>query len=278
MSPDGTTGALYSESGGGGNAAAPLVLLHGWGMNLRVFDPLRAALGATQRVIAIDLPGHGASPWTADSSPQQQLATIAAMLPRAATLLGWSLGGQLALQLAREPALEVRSLVLLTTSPRFVRAADWPHGMAAATLRQFAAQLERDPDRTIADFLELQVRGSVDAAAVMATLQSALRSHGAAQPAALRAGLEMLEHNDLRELARQVQIPALVITGQYDRVTPPQAGEALAQLLPHAQPLQLRRAGHAPLISHPGQVGAALLEFTREPARSWHSAAARQAP
>ena len=277
MSPDGTTGALYSESGGG-NDAAPLVLLHGWGMNLRVFDPLRAALGTTQRVIAIDLPGHGASPWSADSSPQQQLAAIAAMLPRAATLVGWSLGGQLALQLAREPALEVRRLVLLTTSPRFVRAADWPHGMAAATLRQFAAQLERDPDRTIADFLELQVRGSVDAAAVMATLQSALRSHGAAQPAALRAGLEMLEHNDLRELARQVQIPALVITGQYDRVTPPQAGEALAQLLPHAQLLQLRRAGHAPLISHPGQVGAALLEFVREPARPWHSAEARQAP
>jgi len=278
LSPDGTTGALYSESGGGGNDAAPLVLLHGWGMNLRVFDPLRAALGTTQRVIAIDLPGHGASPWTAGSLPPQQLAALAAMLPRAATLLGWSLGGQLALQLAREPALEVRRLVLLSTSPRFVRAPDWPHGMAAATLRQFAAQLERDPDRTIADFLELQVRGSVDAAAVMATLQSALRSHGAAQPAALRAGLEMLEHNDLRELARQVQIPALVITGQYDRVTPPQAGEALAQLLPHAQLLQLRRAGHAPLISHPGQVGAALLEFAREAARPWHSAAARQAP
>jgi pimeloyl-[acyl-carrier protein] methyl ester esterase len=277
LSPDGATGVLYSESGGG-NDAAPLVLLHGWGMNLRVFDPLRAALGTTQRVIAIDLPGHGASPWTADSSPPQQLAAIAAMLPRATTLLGWSLGGQLALQLAREPTLEVRRLVLLATSPRFVRAPDWPHGMAAATLRQFAAQLERDPDRTIADFLELQVRGSVDAAAVMATLQSALRSHGAAQPAALRAGLAMLEHNDLRELARQVQIPALVITGQYDRVTPPQAGEALAQLLPHAQLLQLRRAGHAPLISHPGQVGAALLEFAREPARPWHSADARQAP
>jgi pimeloyl-[acyl-carrier protein] methyl ester esterase len=272
------TGELYTESSGASDAAAPLVLLHGWGMNLRVFDGLRAALAQHHRVTAIDLAGHGASPWSAERSPQQQLATLAALLPRAAVLVGWSLGGQLALQLAAEPALAVRRLVLIASSPRFVRAEDWPHGLAAATLRQFAAQLEHDAGHTIDDFIELQLRGSADAAAVRATLQDALRVHGSAAPAALAAGLVLLEHNDLRALARRIEVPALVIAGQYDRVTPPQAGQALAQLLPQGQLLNIRRAGHAPFLSHPGQVAAALLEFTREQAPRWQRAGARATP
>ena len=268
---------LYSESSGPG-AAAPLVLLHGWGMNLRVFDRLRAALAERHRVTAIDLAGHGKSAWTSGSSPQQQLARLAAVLPRDAVLVGWSLGGQLALQLAAEPALAVRQLVLIATSPRFVCADDWPHGLPAATLRQFAAQLAHDAGQTTDDFIELQLRGSADAAAVRAALQDALRLHGAAEPAALAAGLELLEHNDLRALARRIEVPVLVIAGQYDRVTPHAAGQALAQLLPQAQLLNIRRAGHAPFLSHPGQVAAAMLAFTRQDAPQLRTAGSRAAP
>jgi len=269
--------ALYSETGSetGAQSDEPLVLLHGWGMNLRVFDGLRAALAAQHPVMAIDLPGHGRSAWTPQASSQQQLAQLSAMLPHGATLVGWSLGAQFALQLAADAALAVRRVVLIASSPRFVGAEDWPHGLPAATLRQFAAQLERDAGQTIADFLELQVRGSLDAAAVRATLESALQRHGAAQPDALAAGLALLEHNDLRALARRIDVPALVIAGQYDRVTPPQASEALARLLPQAQLLQIRRAGHAPFISHPEQVVARLLAFTRHDQRQRQSAGSR---
>ncbi len=269
---------LYSETSGSATDAAPLVLLHGWGMNLRVFDRLRTALEPHHRVTAIDLAGHGNSPWTAERPPQQQLASLAAALPRGAVLVGWSLGGQLALQLAADPALAVRRLVLIASSPRFVRADDWPHGLPVATLRQFAGLLEHNAGKTIDDFIELQLRGSADAAAVRATLHDSLRRHGAAEPAALAAGLEMLEHNDLRALARDIQVPALVIAGQYDRVTVPAAGQALSQLLPRAQLVTIRRAGHAPFLSHAGEVSAALLAFTREQAPRWHSAGSRAAP
>ncbi len=266
--------ALYSEASGDIDAA-PLVLLHGFGLNLRVFDSLVAALAAHYRVTVIDLPGHGASPWNAQlASPSQLaqspqlasspwLAAIAALLPREATLVGWSLGGQLALQLASQPALAVRRLVLIATSARFVQAPDWPAGLPAAMLRGFAMQLELDAPRTIADFLELQVRGSVDAAVVRTSLQAALQRHGVARLEALRAGLALLQDNDLRELARSINLPALVIAGQYDRVTKPEAAQALVRLLPQAQLLQIPRAGHAPFLSHPSVVSAALLDFLR---------------
>jgi pimeloyl-[acyl-carrier protein] methyl ester esterase len=172
----------------------------------------------------------------------------------------------------------VRRLVLIASSPRFVRADDWPHGLAAATLRQFAAQLEHDAAQTIDDFIELQLRGSADADAVRATLKDSLALHGVAQPDALGAGLALLEHNDLRALARRIEIPALVITGQYDRVTPPAAGEALSQLLPQSELLTIRRAGHAPFLSHPGEVNGALLAFTRAQAPRRHRPDVRATP
>lgn len=269
--------ALYSETSGP-IEAEPLVLLHGWGMNLRVFDGMVAVLAAHHRVTVIDLPGHGASPWNAQLSSSSWLAALAAALPRAATLVGWSLGGQLALQLATQPALAVRRLVLIASTPRFVQGPDWPAGLPAATLQAFAAQLERDAPRTIADFLELQVRGSLDAAGVRSRLQQALQQHGAARAEGLRAGLELLQHNDLRELARRVDLPALLIAGQYDRVTPPQAAHELARLMPRAQLLQIPRAGHAPFLSHPAPVSAALLEFLLSDVRPRRGAASQVSP
>jgi pimeloyl-[acyl-carrier protein] methyl ester esterase len=98
-------------------------------------------------------------------------------------------------------------------------------------------------------------------------LQQALQRHGMAQPLALRAGLALLEHNDLRELARRIDMPALVIAGQHDRVTPPAAAQALVRLLPQGELLQIPRAGHAPFLSHPAAVAAALLDFMRADAR-----------
>jgi len=250
---------LYAESSGCG---PPLLLLHGWGMNLRVFDALRAGLAARYTVTAVDLPGHGRSPWIAGLSAHEQLAWIATRLPPHAVLVGWSLGGQLALQLAADDTLGVRHLVLMASTPRFVRAEDWPAGLPAAVLEQFAAQLERDPRRTVDDFLALQTRGSAAAAEVLAALQHAVSEHGAAQPAALAAGLSQLQHNDLRELARHLAVPTLVIAGQYDRITAPAAAQALTALLPQGRLLPIRRAGHVPFVSHPHEVLAALLALT----------------
>src|SRR2546430_11456934 len=62
--------ALYFEVQGRGR---DVVLLHGWGLNLRVWDELAGALARRFRVIAIDLPGHGKSDWdTRASTPAAQ--------------------------------------------------------------------------------------------------------------------------------------------------------------------------------------------------------------
>lgn len=300
-------GRLYTEIRGSGPT---LVLLHGWALNLRVWDGLAAALCDRFRLMAIDLPGHGRSEWQPERSSleeqAEQIRETISSLTDEYSLLGWSLGGQIALQLAatprgtaagqrrasteRRPGSDVAGpgrLVLIATTPRLPADADWPHGAPPERLTQQAADLRTDYRRTVSDFLELQVRGSADGAAALEQLRAALFSHGIATHggtahrhtpgegaahgygahgdsppvAALARGLELLRDTDLRPLLSRITMPTLVIAGQYDRVTLPAASHALADALPDARYVEIRRAAHAPFLSHLPQLSALLDDF-----------------
>jgi pimeloyl-[acyl-carrier protein] methyl ester esterase len=254
---------LWIERRGRGPA---LVLLHGWGLNQRVFDALLPQLALRHEVIGIDLPGHGRSAEPAQLAREGWTVTalarlLQAQLPAPATLLGWSLGGQVALELARLAPQQVRALVLVSSTPRFTTAPEWPHAVEPAVLERFAACLARDYRGTVHDFLELQVRGSRDASTTLSTLQSALLAHGSAEPSALARALTLLRDTDLRGGLATIRTPSLVLGGQYDRVTPPAASRALAAALPDAQHVEFARCGHAPFVSHEAQFGAAVEAF-----------------
>ena len=289
---------LYTEVRGHGPA---LVLLHGWGLNLRIWDGLTAALCDRFRIIAVDLPGHGRSAWLPErSSLEEQAAQVRETVDEIASeysLLGWSLGSQIALQLAAgsargagplsaepprgagpagsAPAAPIRRLVLIAATPQFIAAPDWPHGAPAERLAAQAGGLRSDYRRTVSDFLELQVRGSADGGEALEQLRAALFEHGsvASAPSELRGlniaalirGLELLRDNDLRPLLADITVPALVIAGQYDRVIHPAASHALANALPNAHYVEIRRAAHAPFLSHFPELSTLICDFLLQP-------------
>jgi pimeloyl-[acyl-carrier protein] methyl ester esterase len=262
---------LYTEVRGSGPT---LALLHGWGLNLRVWDGLAGALSERFRVVTIDLPGHGRSDWLPDrsslASQAEQVHDAVSAIDATYSLVGWSLGGQIALRLAaavRPSALAppIARLVLIAATPRLSAGPDWPHGAPPERLASQAIGLRTDYHRTVSDFLELQVRGSAGGEAALAQLRAALFAHGEARPEALARGLELLRDTDLRPLLEGIAQPALVIAGQYDRVTHPAASQALAEALPDARYVEIRRAAHAPFLSHLPQVSALVTEFLVAP-------------
>jgi pimeloyl-[acyl-carrier protein] methyl ester esterase len=249
---------LYREERGSG---PPLVFWHGWGMNLRLFDALAGSLADCHRCVLVDLPGHGRSAWHEGIDDDAQLRSLLDTLPANSVLVGWSLGAQFALRAAGVAADRLRGLVLLHATPRFMNAPDWPWGLQADTLRQFVRRLARDSDGAIAEFVDLQVRGGRDANSIAARLRAALAAHGHAEPEALAAGLRLLETSDLRAAAARVTLPTLIVSGQHDRITPPAASFALAELLGNARHLNVPRAAHAAFLSHADEVREALLQF-----------------
>ena len=258
--------ALHYEMHGRG---PDLVLLHGWSANLGVWQELSARLARRFRVIAIDLPGHGRSDWDRRAaSPAAQAwrvhETLAPLTARYA-LLGWSLGGQFALDLAAAMPAGIVRLVLVSTTAKFAAAKGWSCGTAPGLIDRLAGRLLLEPERAVDDFLGLAVRGLAPRTAqrALSQLRAALRQHGRPTPEALGSGLERLRQGDLRAALPLVSVPALVVAGELDRVIRPAASRALAQALPQARFVQLRGATHVPFLSHARQFADFITGFLR---------------
>jgi len=232
-----------------------------------VWDGLAEELRDRFRLIAVDLPGHGRSAWSAGrGTPAEQawlIHTTLASVSNRYSLLGWSLGGQIALDLAAAMPGQIDKLVLVAATPRFAQSSDWPHGMQPSVITRLATQLRQDYQRTVSDFLELQVRGSIEGSSVLEQLRHALFVHGQAKPDALEAGLNTLATSDLRPTLSHVRAPTLVIAGQRDRITAPETSRLLAQALPDARYVEMRRAAHAPFLSHRKEFAALIDKFLR---------------
>lgn len=241
---------LHVETAGRGR---PLVLLHGWALHAGLFAPLLPALTARHRVHAVDLPGHGRShalrPWTL-------AAVVDALEERFAAerepcdVLGWSLGGMVALAWAHANPRRIARLLLVSTTPKFVAGDNWPHAMSAATLQHFADELRVAYRATLVRFLSLQVQGSESGRATLAAMRHQLLARGAPDGAVLEESLAVLRSIDLRDRIAAIAQPALVVAGERDTLTPAAAGAWLADALPAGRLVTIPGAAHAPFLSH----------------------------
>lgn len=237
----------------------PLILLHGWAMHGGVFAPLLRELESGFTCYAVDLPGHGLSEEREGLDLHAVSERLLARLPPA-LWLGWSLGGLIAQQAALSAPDRVGGLIALAASPRFVLASDWPHAVEPSVFEQFAVDLARDYRGTIDRFLALEVHGDERARGEIRWLRERLAERPPSDPAILSAGLAMLADTDLRADLGHLTVPSLWIAGQRDRLVP-WAGMQDAAALARGDFVRIARAGHAPFLSHPAEVAAAILHW-----------------
>ncbi len=247
------TGTLYVQTSGEG---PDLVMLHGWGMHAGVWQDVVAVLTDQFRVHCIDLPGHGQSRapdgnaslagWVA-----QVAESVIPQLSGPACWLGWSLGGMVATQLARQYPHWVKGLILVASNLRFCQANDWPEAVAAEVLHGFATDLLQNHRATLQRFLALQVIGDAQSRQTLKVLRQRLLEQPEPETDMLEAGLAILQNTDLRALAPHLQPPLLLIGGERDRLVSPAALHNMATLLPPCRLEIIPAAGHAPFVSRP---------------------------
>ncbi|MDP2870175.1 alpha/beta fold hydrolase [Methyloversatilis sp.] len=195
----------------------PLVaLLHGWGWDGRLMAPLAEALGGRARVVQPDLPGYGLNADRDCTDFEDCVDQLMATVPDADVVVGWSLGGLLALRWAS--LVPLRKLALIGATPRFMQAFDWPHGMSAERFDAFADAFDDAPMKARTRFAALSALGDADARQVRATMAGLVEQPPLPSRQALDRGLHWLHHVDLREAVHGVSARVLCLHGAEDRV------------------------------------------------------------
>ncbi|HEY5672569.1 MAG TPA: alpha/beta fold hydrolase [Malonomonas sp.] len=244
----------------------PLIMLHGWSMSSAVFAEVAPPLGRHFRVLCPDLPGHGGSDPALATSLRafaEMLSTWSHLLKLApAALLGWSLGGQVALQMATERNLQLRKLLLVATTPRFCQTDGWTHALPATQIKALDRNLGRAFEKTMGDFFNLQFAGEdLPKERYRQILQFAVRTSQLPDIDFCRKVLQVLGTSDQRQQLATLDLPTQVVHGERDQIIPSGAGCFLAEQIPGATLELLPGVGHAPFFSRPDDCVARWFDF-----------------
>ena len=251
--PDGAS-LRYSTAGDG----PPVVLIHGFGLDAAMWEPQWPALRKHHRAIRYDLRGYGGStlPEGAYSHVDDLLALLAFLRAQPAHLVGLSMGGRVALQLALQEPAAVRSLTLVDSVLDGYRMSDawsqsWRRIVATAKGGDLpgAKQLWRRHEV----FAPARARAEV-AAPLEAMLARYSGWHW------LQTDQDRVPARPAIELLPTLTIPALIVVGALDLPDFQAIARRLAAEMPQATLRVIAGAGHMANMEAPDQFGALLLE------------------
>lgn len=221
----------------------PLVLLHAFPLDSRMFDRIRPAVAARVRLLTPDLRGFGSGPALGDPPPPPDLAVLAddvlAELDAAgidrAIVGGVSMGGYIALAMLRSHPDRIAGLVLADTRSGADDAAALDRRRAAAD-RADNGDIASGPD-AVAPLL---------AAATAATIRDELAAVAGTVPAATVGWAQraMAARPDSTDVLAAARVPVLIVVGEQDAITPPAAARAMAAVAAQAELVELPGAGH----------------------------------
>src|ERR1700761_5763042 len=239
------------------DAALPtVVFLHGAGMDHTAWalhDRWFAHHG--YNVLAPDLPGHGRSAGKLLLDIADMADWTTALLDesgaKTAKLIGHSMGSLVALEMAARHPAKVSALVLVGTS-------------SAMTVGPDLLKAAEANDHAAIDMVSIWGLGQ--AAGLGGSLAPGLWMHGGAQRL-LECCRDGVLFNDLSACnayqnaaaaAATIQVPATLVLGERDMMTPAKAGRALAAAIPNSRTVVLRGAGHMMMAERPDELLAVL--------------------
>lgn len=233
----------HHASGGNRDSVPPLVLLHGAGGSHLYWPPQIRRLPLAQ-VYALDLPGHGESGGRPDSTisgyAESTLDWMRSAGVEPAVLVGHSMGVAIALTIALRVPRAVAGLALVGASAR-LRVA--PEILAdSASQSRFPRAVDRVTD---AGFSPKTPRSLVE----LARQRMLEAGHEA-----FHNDFQACDHFDVRPRLPEIRVPAIVIQGEEDQLTPLSLARELADGLPSGELVSIPEAGHMVMLEKPEQV------------------------
>ncbi len=236
-----------------------LVLIHGVGSDLAAWDGVIAALRGQYRILRADLRGHGESektpgPYSLRMFSNDLLALLDHLSFAKTHLVGFSLGGLIAQQVAIEAYDRLLSLALISTIA----------GRSEEEKQRVAARVELlETEGAQAHLVAAGERWFSDGfrRANPKVIKKRKQKSLCNDPNCYVAAYRVLAENDLVDDLHKITTPTLVITGEFDAGSTPRMSNLIAQRVQHGEAIILPQLKHAVLLEAPTQTAARLEEF-----------------
>ena len=241
-----------------------LALIHGWGFGSRIWSDFIPYIKDQWRITIINLPGYGEPKKTAHVDPEQTdidqiVNLISADIPEKAIILAWSLGGHVAIRLAYIRK-DITALILVASSPCFLKKSDWLHGVDPVDFDQLARRLSENKTKALQQFSGLVAIGDEHPKETIHKL-SEHADDTAPKTEVLKAGLETFRQEDLRSIVTKLRCPIGMIFGEKDVLVKRSTGKALQALRPDISTIEIADTGHAPFLTRPQETADALTKL-----------------
>ncbi|MBI5810958.1 MAG: alpha/beta fold hydrolase, partial [Deltaproteobacteria bacterium] len=219
---------------------ASLLFVHGWATDNWVWDGICDEITKGRTFYNIDLPGHGGQEKWDEPTLSPALREIEKRTSGAASGsiigIGWSLGAEALIASIAESPERFKALVLVSGTPSFIAKNDFPYGQPGALVKRMMLDMKKSPEETLKRFYalnfteeEMKSREATEFTLrykYPGPLVCGLKEGRAPGcfPAFNYEGITMaltaLYRTDLREKLRGLVLPALVIHGALDAITP----------------------------------------------------------
>lgn len=257
---------------------ATVLFIHGWATDNRVWEGAAKEIAADKGVLNLNLPGHGgAEKWDAPAlSPavKEVSSRISTLADNSIIGVGWSLGAEVLISSLGVLKNKFKGLVLVGATPCFVEKADFPWGQSKALVKRMILDMKKDPATTVNRFYGLNFTetelttegakklieryrypGPVDCGTEVPGCFPAFRYED------ITRALEALYRTDLREALSRIEIPALIVHGGKDGITPLGAGVYLSENIRYSRIEVFEEAGHAPFITESARFTGVVRDF-----------------
>lgn len=236
----------------GPEVAPALVLIHGLGLDLRLWDPLLPRLSGL-RLLRLDLRGHGSSdspapPYAMGALIRDVERLIDHFALKDAVILGAGEGGLIAQGLAIKRLDLVRALVLTGSSTRFANPAIWEKRLSR--LRATGPE----PETECAALLGPHWRHAPALPATRAMLERT-------RPEGWEGFATAIATADFYQTTASLRLPCLTLAGSDDRKVPPDLQRETADLIAGSDFQLIRGGSHLSMLTHPEPFAATLTAF-----------------